>query len=293
MTYDDVGDPDGMPVVYLHGTPDSRLARHPDDALVTSAGVRLLAVDRPGYGGTSPLAAPASGGSFAGDLATLLDTAGIEQATLVAWSGGALDAVAAAGRPELEGRLTSLWIVGGLVPRDAYADTAVRAAAGGRSGLIELAESLPYDELTEAVAPLLAPYPCDLATALDHQREQRTAADQSALADIPGAVERMAESLVEAVRLGLDGVKADLRAQVEGLDDEVLQRVPVPVHLRYGSADTVTPPVFGTWYAERLPSAELTIVDGAGHYLPFTHWPQLLASARVSGGGAPGAGPPG
>ena len=55
LTLDDVGDPAGVPVVYLHGTPDSRLARHPDDGLASAAGVRLLAVDRPGYGGTSPL----------------------------------------------------------------------------------------------------------------------------------------------------------------------------------------------------------------------------------------------
>jgi pimeloyl-ACP methyl ester carboxylesterase len=55
MAVDEVGDPAGAPVLYLHGTPDSRLARHPDDGLAAAAGVRLLAIDRPGYGGSSPL----------------------------------------------------------------------------------------------------------------------------------------------------------------------------------------------------------------------------------------------
>ena len=34
LAVDDVGDPGGTPVLYLHGTPDSRLSRHPDDGLV-------------------------------------------------------------------------------------------------------------------------------------------------------------------------------------------------------------------------------------------------------------------
>ena len=45
---DDVGDPAGTPVVYLHGGGDSRLSRHPDDSIAAALGVRLLAVDRCG-----------------------------------------------------------------------------------------------------------------------------------------------------------------------------------------------------------------------------------------------------
>ena len=48
MTFDDVGDPDGTPVVYLHGGGDSRLSRHPDDSIAARLGVRLLALDRCG-----------------------------------------------------------------------------------------------------------------------------------------------------------------------------------------------------------------------------------------------------
>ena len=122
LRYDDVGDPAGRPVVYLHGTPDSRLSRPSDEGL---DGVRLLAVDRPGYGGTS-LAEPEA---FGDDLAWLLDAIGIEQQfDLVAWSGGALAALWVAGSPALASRLQGLTLVSALVPRDAYDDPAVRAA---------------------------------------------------------------------------------------------------------------------------------------------------------------------
>src|SRR5690242_8758083 len=47
LGWDESGDPTGTPVVYLHGTPQTRQARPADEEL---AGIRLIAFDRPGYG---------------------------------------------------------------------------------------------------------------------------------------------------------------------------------------------------------------------------------------------------
>ena len=80
LCFDDVGDRNGAPVLYVHGTPDSRRARHPDDDVNTSIGVRLIAVDRPGSGGSSPHP-DGTVGTFADDVA------------------GALDAIARGGEP--------------------------------------------------------------------------------------------------------------------------------------------------------------------------------------------------
>jgi pimeloyl-ACP methyl ester carboxylesterase len=54
LAYELYGDSIGRPVIFHHGLGDSRLARHPDDKLTSEAGVRLITVDRPGYGGSSP-----------------------------------------------------------------------------------------------------------------------------------------------------------------------------------------------------------------------------------------------
>jgi pimeloyl-ACP methyl ester carboxylesterase len=327
--YDDTGDPAGRPVLYLHGTPDSRLSRHPDDGLAAAAGVRLLAVDRPGYGATSPLPLPPAAGQrlpqaptpapdrstvaratipgdpgdpgggdpadrpgvgrdtvqvgFAGDLVALLDALEVERAGLVAWSGGVLDGLAAVADPRLAGRLDAVHLVAGLVPREALDDPEVREAGVHRRGLLDMADELPADELAGAVAPLLAPWPCDRALALEHQREHRDPADQAALEAIPGAVERLADGLVEGVRHGLAGVEADVVAQVRhGAVDlgAVSTAAAAALHLWYGTDDTVTPPAFGLWYADRLPAATLHLVEGGGHYLPVTHWPDLLAALR-------------
>ncbi len=265
-TFDDVGARDGRPVVFLHGTPDSRLARHPDDGLATAAGVRLIAVDRPGYGGSAP-------GPFLPGVLGLLDELGLGEVTVVAWSAGARAGLELAA----SGRASALHLVGGLVPVEAYADPAVAAAAEHRVALIEMAEGLDAAELATEVAPMVAPYPVDHALALEAQAEARGVAEQERLAAVPGALDRMADSLVEAVRSGLAGVEADVVAQVRswGVD---LDAVAVPVTLWYGSEDSVTPSVFGEWYLGRLPDASLQVVPGAGHFVPITHWDLILAN---------------
>jgi pimeloyl-ACP methyl ester carboxylesterase len=281
LTVDDVGDPDGSPVLYLHGTPDSRLARHPDDGLTASAGVRLLAVDRPGYGGSDPLPPGAAAGAFAGDVARLLDALGVERCAVLAWSGGALAGLAvAAGLAE---RVDALGIAAGLVPRQAYEDADVRAAAPERLDMHGMADELPPGELGEAVAPLLAPFPCDLALAAEHQREQRDAASAAELASVPGALATMAAALAEGVRDGLAGVAADVESVNRPLDVD-LATIRGPVHLWWGAEDTITPPAFGSWYAARLADAGATldVVPGSGHYLPLTHWVMLLRALTAA-----------
>jgi pimeloyl-ACP methyl ester carboxylesterase len=278
LAVDDVGDQDGRAVAYLHGTPDSRLARHPDDAMAAAAGLRLLAVDRPGYG-SSTATSSADPAAFVADLAALLDDRGIDRAAIVAWSGGALSGLAAAAAPALAPRITELHVVAGVVPRSAYDDADVKAATDQRLNLPDMVDGLSPRDVAEMVAPLLAPWPCDRALALEHQSDLRSAADQQALADIPGALDRMADALVEGVGHGLAGVQADIEAQAGPFDVD-LGAIEVPVRLWYGTDDTVTPPAFGDWYARHLSHARadvrLTVVEGASHYLPFTHWQLLL-----------------
>ena len=278
MTVDDVGDADGAPVLYLHGTPDSRLARHPDDGLAAEAGVRLLAIDRPGYGGSSPTAGPWSDEwpeAVAADVAAVLDAVGVERCAVLAWSGGALTGVALAAT--LPDRVAALGIVAGLVPRQAFDDPAVRAAGEDRLAVIELADVVPPGALGDEVAPLLAPFPCDRGLAAEHQAGQRSAPDAAELATVAGGADRMAAALAEAVRPGLAGVGADVEAQARPLPVD-LGAVRCDVRLWYGAADRVAPPAFGHWYAAHLPGASLTVVDGAGHYLAFTAWAEMLAT---------------
>jgi pimeloyl-ACP methyl ester carboxylesterase len=53
LAYAEWGDLGGRPVVMFHGNPASRL-QCPDDDGSVAAGVRLVTVDRPGFGGSTP-----------------------------------------------------------------------------------------------------------------------------------------------------------------------------------------------------------------------------------------------
>ncbi len=78
LAADDVGDPDGTPVLYLHGAPDCRLARHPDDGdRRRRRGAAGAPSTGPGYGGSDPLPAP-DPRTWAPDVEVLVDRLGID-----------------------------------------------------------------------------------------------------------------------------------------------------------------------------------------------------------------------
>ncbi len=95
LGYVDYGDPAGRPVLLFPGVPGSRLQGHPDRSIAGALGVRLIGVDRPGYGlsddkrGRTLLDWP-------DDVVTLADHLGLERFALLSISGGGAYAAACA-----------------------------------------------------------------------------------------------------------------------------------------------------------------------------------------------------
>ena len=276
LALDDVGDPSGTPVIYLHGTPDSRLSRHPDDGVAARSGVRLLALDRPGAGHSDPNPC-AKLGDLADDLRALLDELGIERAALLGWSAGGLAALAVAA--SLDTRVSGVVLVGTVPPVEAYRDDRVVAALGpGRRNLAELALEVQPAELARELAPYLVPYlvpgPLARQVTLDHVLEGAGDHGRAELAAVPGALGRLADALEASVAHGIEALVADLTRQLEpGLDLEAIAR---PVRTIHGSEDEVSPPEVGRWLVEHLPDARADVLPGAGHHLLFPRWAEVL-----------------
>ncbi|MBL0749438.1 alpha/beta fold hydrolase [Nocardioides baculatus] len=106
------GDPDGPLVAVLHGCPDTRHVAMTGDAAARAVGVRLLGVNRPGYGRSA--AHDSSHGSVADDLAGVATELGHARFAVVGMSVGGGYAVATAARhPD---RVTALGLVATQAP---------------------------------------------------------------------------------------------------------------------------------------------------------------------------------
>jgi pimeloyl-ACP methyl ester carboxylesterase len=273
LAYDDVGDPGGTAVVYFHGTPDSRRSRHPDDAVAAEVGVRLLAFDRPGIGGST--AHPdATVGSIADDVAHLADHLGLDRVRALGWSAGAPFALALAARHPV--RVDRVVVAAGLVPFGAYATPGILDDAdGGRHLVAELGAELGARATAEMAAPMLAPWPCDLALAREHVAEGAMGDRRTALEAVPGSIDALAAGVVDAVARGLGGLQREVELQVEA-PDVAWDQVRAPVDLVYGALDATAPPAFGAWWASVLADATLEVLAEEGHLLALTRWRMLL-----------------
>jgi pimeloyl-ACP methyl ester carboxylesterase len=99
LSHAQFGDPHGVPVVYCHGFPGSRLEARQTDAFGRRLGVRVIAFDRPGYGG-SDYQRGRQLTDWPADVAAALDLLGIGRFALLGISGGAPYALAAASAHE-------------------------------------------------------------------------------------------------------------------------------------------------------------------------------------------------
>jgi hypothetical protein len=81
------GEPAGMPVMYCHGFPGSRLEAKLADAAAGALGIRLIAADRPGFG-ASDLQPDRRIADWPGDLAALAGSLSTARFHVIGFSGG-------------------------------------------------------------------------------------------------------------------------------------------------------------------------------------------------------------
>jgi pimeloyl-ACP methyl ester carboxylesterase len=259
LGWSEQGDPDGRPVLMLHGAPGSRLARHPYPDQLREAGIRQLTYDRPGYGLSDPNPGRTIADAVA-DITALLDAVGVERLGVLGGSGGGPHALAAATLiPE---RCTVVHCFVGLAPIDASGldffhgmdpenvrrfraasqgrDVAARELTPDLEGLVERARQDP----TTMLGPMQLPQ-----------------ADLDILRDVAGYA---ALAMIEAARTGPWGFVDDYVALASpwGFDPTGAR---APVVIEYGAHDVMVPAGHGAWLGAHVPNASVRVNHGGGH----------------------------
>lgn len=267
LAFEEYGTPGGAPVLFLGAAPSSRLL-DPDPGATSDADVRLLTVDRPGYGASPPLAEgdTPSWSRFADDLAEGLTQIGVRRVAVVGWSNGGIAALALAARHPT--RVSRVVVTGTPAPDDevSWIPDAYKPMLDQLR--LDPAQAVP------SLAPMLAAPPeaaiAELGGGVD---DERTLSDP----DTRAAFEAM---LVEAYRQGGTGVATDIVATNVAPWGFELAAVEAPVSLIYGASDAIVPRAHGEWYASQLQDAALEVVEDTGHLVPITHWRTVLDATR-------------
>jgi pimeloyl-ACP methyl ester carboxylesterase len=261
VAYAQVGDPAGVPLFVLHGTPGSRLSSlQQNPSRVADAGLRVVSYDRPGYGHSTRHSGRRVVDCVA-DVTAIADELELEHFAVTGGSGGGPHALAVAAR--LPQRVTRVLCNVGAAPFDApdleWFEGMDRANVREFGWALEGEETLANELQRESQKLLLQ---LRDPTAL-FQDMDLAPADRAALED-QGLRRSLTASLREALRQGAWGWIDDDLAFVNAWGFDVSE-LEVPVEVRYGSADVLVPPAHGAWLAAHIRNAVVKVDDDAGH----------------------------
>jgi pimeloyl-ACP methyl ester carboxylesterase len=266
------GDPQGRAVFWLHGTPGAR-RQIPMEARVYAEKrqIRLIGVDRPGIGSSSPYQYDTVF-AFAEDLRTIADTLGIDRFEVIGLSGGGPYTLAcAAAMPD---RVVAAGVLGGVAP--------VRGAdaiGGGVSTLI--AAAAPVVEVAGAPLRLAASQLIRLI---------RPVAEPAlyAYARISPEADRRLLVRPEFKAMFLDDLLNGSRKQLAAPFADVvvfardwgfrLDEVKVPIRWWHGDHDHIVPFEHGQHVVSRLPDAQLTHLPGESHLAGLGRAEEILGT---------------
>jgi pimeloyl-ACP methyl ester carboxylesterase len=264
LAIEETGDPAGRPVLVHNGTPNSRHIFAPVAADAAARGLRLIAYDRPGYGGSTPEPGRAVA-DCAADVRAICAGLGISRLAMWGISGGGPHLLACAAL--LPGLVTAAVSLASLAPSDA--DGLDWFDGMGQDNVDDF--KLQQTDKQAARAKL------------EEEREQNLAATGE---DLAGMLKTLLTPADAAV---LTGEFAEYLAWTgrEGLapgaqgwwdDGEAFGRpwgfelsaIEVPVLLMHGRQDQFVPFGHGRWLAERLPGVEARLLDDDGHLTLLT-----------------------
>jgi len=273
LGYAEDGDLAGAPLFYFHGFPGSRVEGKLIGPLAAASGVRLISMDRPGYG-ISSMQPRRKLSDWPRDVAALADQLGIGRFSVVGVSGGSPYAAGCAAA--LPDRVIAAAIVCGVGPFNAPGAVS-RFTLRRRLG-IYVARHCPW---------IISPVYRTFATRIEQNPQQviellcnrvpepdRQVLSQTAFREV------LAASFREAFRQGSAGFAHDLHLYCKPWDIPLAQ-IRVPVFLWHGELDATVPVGMGRYLAATIPGCKAVFLPEDGHYsLPANCMESVLAELQ-------------
>jgi pimeloyl-ACP methyl ester carboxylesterase len=253
------GDPEGLPVFSLHGTPGSRLlySKHVADA--QRRGIRLIGYDRPGYGGSTTVRGRRIDDASS-DVAAIADHLKIDRFGVWGHSGGGMLALACAAH--LPDRAVAVASLAGVAPPGAEGLDRLAGMGEANAEDYRLMESDRAAWEAKVVRDSAQMAHANLEELLEMFRSLVSDVDMRAVSLELG--EFLIAQSREGLRHGGDGVRDDNLSELAPWGFE-LSSIRVPLQIWHGRHDRFVPFSHGQWLAAHVPRAEPHLEENEGH----------------------------
>ncbi len=268
LQYAEFGDPQGKPVIHIHGALGCRYERYPDDILTKKLGVRLIVPDRPGYGLSGHT--PGHGYlDFADDLLELIDHLDIQRCSIMGLSVGAIYGSAFAYKtPD---RLRSIAMISSTPPFRSFAD--FEGVPASLKLLMAFSKYLPT--AANMVAEIAIINACkNPKKFLDNIP---VCTSDRAIFSRPSLKKHFEECLLAGSRDCHTGFVQDILLSAESWPFPV-ENILKKIDFWHGSEDTHSPIGRIMPVIDAVPNKRFHKIQGGGHFLIYDHWQEILES---------------
>jgi len=258
----DYGNPNGLPIILLHGTPGSRVFGFENEPLLINNELRIITPERPGYG-LSDSFQNRTINDFSHDIEQLANSLNIDKFHVAGVSGGGPYVLACAYC--LPSRVLSATLIASATPTGLSGF--FKGMSLGNKVAFILAKYMPFllKPLYMYSANLIQKHPEKLLQGIN---SQLCSWDQQVLSNLEedGKIETFIYHIREAYQQGYLGAYSDMMLLTKpwGIDFQALK---LPIFMWHGESDTLMPISSAKSFSKILPNPECFFIKQAGHLL--------------------------
>jgi pimeloyl-ACP methyl ester carboxylesterase len=280
ISWAEYGSPQGRPLIFLHGTPSSRLECAEFHNELKSRNIRLIAPDRPGFGRSEFLPGRTIG-EYATDVLALAKHLDLTKYSVMGGSGGGPYALACARYLQPEDGLQGVCVFAGMSPYECD----LKGMSWQTSFTLGMANWTP--RILRFVMRLALPTPTgDFTGPIDQWTVDPSAHEaakkkteafvktlkgrEKEVMGKPGVADYMAAATVESLIQGFDPYMYEAKLFAQPWDFKIeditlASEGKGPIYLIYGTDDVNTTIHMGRWIAKRVRGSSIKEVKGETH----------------------------